>query len=63
VKSDKIKSVGTKAFKGTTPKIIVKMSKDKWKDYSKMFTSKAKMPENALFIIDPVKLKYNGKAY
>lgn len=63
VKSNRLKSVGTGAFKGVAPKVIVKTSGQKWKQYSKMFLGKGKMPGGALFIIDPVKLKYGNKSY
>lgn len=63
VKSDKIKSVGNGAFSGVAPNMIVKTSKSKWRQYSKMFMNKGKMSHNALFIINPVKLKVGNKAY
>ena len=63
VKSNKIKSVGEGAFKGVTSNMIVKTSKQKWRQYSKMFTGKGKMSRSALFIIDPVKLKFGNKTY
>lgn len=63
VKSNKIKSVGDGAFKGVTSNMIVKTSKQKWRQYSKMFTGKGKMSRRALFIIDPVKLKFGNKTY
>ena len=63
VKSDKIKSVGSSAFKGVPSNIIVKASKKKWKEYSKMFVNKGKMPNSAVFITNPVKLSYNNKKY
>ncbi len=63
VKSDKIKSVGSGAFNGVPSDMIVKSSKKKWKEYSKMFVNKGKMSHSALFIIDPVKLEYNNKKY
>ena len=59
----KIKSVGDGAFKGVTSNMIVKTSKQKWRQYSKMFTGKGKMSRRALFIIDPVKLKFGNKTY
>lgn len=63
VKSNKIKSVGNEAFKGVTSNLIVKTSKNRWRQYAKMFMGKGKMSRNALFIIDPVKLKIGNKAY
>lgn len=63
VKSDKIKSVGTGAFEGVTSKMIVKTSKDRWRQYAKMFMIKGKMSRNALFIIEPVKLEVGNKTY
>lgn len=63
VKSDKIKSVGAEAFKGVTSKAIVKTSKSKWRKYCRMFMNTGKMSQSALFVIEPVKLKYNGKSY
>lgn len=63
VKSDKIKSVGADAFKGVTSKAIVKTSKSKWRKYCRMFMNIGKMSQSALFVIEPVKLKYNGKSY
>ena len=63
VKSNKLKSVGTGAFKGVASNVIVKTSEKKWKQYSKMFTGKGKMSRKALFIINPVKLKYGNKSY
>lgn len=63
VKSNKIKLVASKAFKGVSPNIKVKTSKKKWKKYSKMFINKGKMPHSALFIVNPVKLEYNNKKY
>ena len=63
VKSDKIVAVGKNAFKGVTSKVTVKSSTKKWSDYAKLFILKGKMSGSALFIIDPVMLKYNGKNY
>lgn len=63
VKSNKLKSVGTGAFKGVASNVIVKTSGKKWKQYSKMFTGKGKMSRKATFIINPVKLKYGNKSY
>lgn len=63
VKSNKIKSVASKAFNGVPSDIKVKTSKKKWKKYSKMFVKKGKMPRSALFIVNPVKLEYNNKKY
>ena len=63
VKSDKIKSVGAEAFKGVTSKAIVKTSKSKWRKYCRMFMNTGKISQSALFVIEPVKLKYNGKSY
>lgn len=63
VKSNKIKSVGAGAFEGVSSNMIVKTSKNRWRPYAKMFMIKGKMSRNALFIIDPVKLKVGNKAY
>lgn len=63
VKSNKIKTVGAKAFQGISSKMTVKTAKNRWKKYSRMFMNKGKMSQNALFIIEPVKLKYKGKSY
>jgi len=63
VKSNKIKSVGAGAFRGVSSDLIVKTSKKKWKQYSKMFTKKGKMSHNAVFVVDPVKLKFGNKSY
>lgn len=63
VRSDTVKSVGSKAFQGVSPKMKVKTSKGKWRKYSKMFTKKGKMPQRALYLIEPVKIKYRGKSY
>lgn len=63
VKSDKIKSVGSSAFQGITSKMTVKTSKAKWRKYATLFMNRGKMSHNALFIIDPVKLKYKGRLY
>ena len=63
VKSDKIKSVGADAFKGITSKAIVKTSKNKWRQYCRMFMNTRKMSQNALFVINPVKLKYKDRLY
>lgn len=63
VKSNKIKSVGSSAFQGITSKMTVKTSKAKWRKYAAMFTNRGKMSHNALFVIDPVKLKYKGRLY
>lgn len=63
VKSNRIKSVGSNAFQGITSKTTVKTSKTKWRKYAAMFTGRGKMSGNALFVIDPVKLKYKGRLY
>lgn len=63
VRSDKIKSVGAKAFLGIDSRMTVKTSKNKSKEYARLFVDKGKMPRNAKFITDPAKLKYNGKSY
>lgn len=63
VKSNKIKSVGNEAFKGVTSNIIVKTSKNRWRQYAKMFMGEGKMSRNALFVINPVKLKIGNKTY
>ena len=63
VKSNKIKSVGAGAFRGVSSDMIVKTSEKKWRQYSKMFMGKGKMSHNALFIINPVKLKFRNKTY
>lgn len=63
VKSKNIKSVGTKAFKGTANKINVKSPKKSWNKYYKLFIKKGNLSKKATFIIDPVKIKYKGKSY
>lgn len=63
VRSNKIKSLGGRAFAGATSKMKVKTSKKRWRKYAKMFTGKGKMSSRALFVINPVKLKYKGKIY
>lgn len=49
VKSNKIKSVGNRAFKGLTPNLIVKTSKNKRKQYSEMFASEGKMTHKVFY--------------
>lgn len=63
VKSNKIKSVGSSAFQNVNTKVIVKTSKTVWRKYAGMFMGTGKMSGNALFVINPVMLKYNGKSY
>lgn len=63
LKTDKIVSVGAKAFQGVSPKMKVKTTKKKWAKYQKMFTGRGKMPQKALFLIEPVKIYYQGKSY
>lgn len=63
VRSDRLKSLGGKAFAGVTSKMKVKTSKKRWRKYARMFTGKGKMSSGALFVINPVKLKYKGKIY
>lgn len=63
VKSDKINSVGANAFKGVTSKAIVKTSASKWRKYIGMFMDTGKMSQNALFVINPVMLKYKNREY
>lgn len=63
VKSGKIKSVGRNAFQGVDSKTTVKTPGKKWRKYADMFMNKGKMSQHALFIINPVKLKYKGKSY
>ena len=63
VKSNKINSVGANAFKGVTSKAIVKTSASKWRKYIGMFMDTGKMSQNALFVINPVMLKYKNREY
>lgn len=63
VRSNRIKSVGTSAFRGVSGKMKVKTSKGRWRKYSKLFAKKGKMPRRALYLIEPVKVKYRGKSY
>ena len=63
IKSNKIRSVGANAFLGIDSKMIAKMSESKWRLYADLFMNTGKMDQNALFIIDPVMLKYKGKSY
>lgn len=63
VKSDQIKSLGGKAFSGVASKVKVKTSKKKWRKYARMFRGKGRISSGALFVINPVKLKYKGKTY
>lgn len=63
VKSNKIKSVGAGAFRGTASNVRVKTSKAKWRTYSVQFIHKGKMSTKCTFIVEPVKLKYRGKSY
>lgn len=63
VRSNKIKSVGTSAFQGVSGKMKVKTTKGRWRKYSEMFTEKGRMPQRALYLIEPVKVRYRGKSY
>lgn len=63
VRSDKIKTVGSGAFKGTAKKVTVKVSKKKRKKYKSLFVKKGKLSKKAKFIVSPAKLKYKGKSY
>lgn len=63
VKSNKIKAVGENAFQGITSKAIVKTPESKWREYLKKFMNTGKMSQNALFVINPVKLNYKGRLY
>jgi len=63
VKSDKLNTVGANAFKGVTSKAIVKTSASKWRKYIGMFMDTGKMSQNALFVINPVMLKYKNREY
>lgn len=63
VRSDKIKTIGAGAFKGTVAKATVKVSKKKQKKYKSLFVKKGKLSQKAKFIVSPAKLKYKGKSY
>ncbi len=63
IRSDKIKTVGSGAFKGTASKATVKVSKKKRKNYKSLFVKKGKLSPKAKFIVSPAKLKYKGKSY
>lgn len=63
IRSDKIKTVGSGAFKGTAKKVTVKVSKKKRKKYKSLFVKKGKLSKKAKFIVSPAKLKYKGKSY
>lgn len=63
IRSDKIKTVGSAAFKGTAAKATVKVSKKKRKKYKSVFVKKGKLSKKAKFIVSPAKLKYKGKSY
>ncbi len=49
VRSGSIKTVGSKAFKGTAPKVTVKVPKAKKKKYKKLFKNKGKISKKAVF--------------
>ena len=67
-----VTEIGESAFQSCTgvtgtltipDNVTVKTSKNRWRPYAKMFMIKGKMSRNALFIIDPVKLKVGDKTY
>lgn len=63
IRSDKIKTIGSGAFKGTAAKATVKVSKKRRKKYVSLFIKKGKLSKKAKFIVSPAKLKYKGKVY
>ncbi len=63
MKTSRLDTVGRNAFRGTGKDVTVKTPKEKWNAYAKLCMNQGGMSSTAVFIIDPVKLKYKGKSY
>lgn len=63
VHSEGIESVGKNAFKKVSGTAIFKTKKKLSAKYQKSFTEDGNLSKKALFVTDPVKIKYKGKKY